>query len=183
MAKAVKAAIIIGLVATGVGLLATPGLVAGATFSSLGLTGASAFFATQFTTSLVLGAVSQAMNKSPASGINSGSTITARSPLAAHQVIYGRTRVGGNIVYMEGTEGNKYLHVVVAIAGHEIDAIEKYYLNDEEVTIDGSGNVTAGSYANRVRIQSKLGTDDQTAFSDLVSESDSLSLFLFFFEV
>lgn len=174
MAKAVKAAIIVGLVATGVGMLATPALVAGASFTSLGLTGASAFFATQFTTSLVLGAVSQAMNKSPASGINSGSTVTARSALAPHQVIYGRTRVGGNIVYMEGTEGNKYLHVVVAIAGHEIDAIEKYYLNDEEVTIDGSGNVTAGSYANKVRIQSKLGTDDQTAFSDLVSASDSL---------
>ena len=174
MAKAVKAAIVVGLVATGVGMLATPGLVAGASFSSLGLTGASAFFATQFTTSLVLGAVSQAMNKTSSGGVNSGSTVTARSALAPHQVIYGRTRVGGNIVYMEGTEGNKYLHVVVAIAGHEIDAIEKYYLNDEEVTIDGSGNVTAGSYANKVRIQSKLGTDDQTAFSDLVSASDSL---------
>jgi len=174
MAKAIKVAIIVGLVATGVGLIATPGLVAGATFSSLGLSGASAFFATQFTTSLVLGAVSQAMNKSSSGGVNSGSTITGRGALSPHQVIYGRTRVGGNIVYMEGTEGNKYLHVVVAIAGHEIDAIEKYYLNDEEVTIDGSGNVTAGSYSNRVRIQSKLGTDDQTAFTDLVSESDSL---------
>lgn len=174
MAKAVKAAIVVGLVATGVGMLATPGLVAGASFSSLGLSGASAFFATQFTTSLVLGAVSQAMSKGPSGGVASGSTITSRSALSPHQVIYGRTRVGGNIVYMEGTEGNKYLHVVVAIAGHEIDAIEKYYIGDEEVSIDGSGNVTAGSYANRIRIKHKLGTDDQTAFSDLVAESDSL---------
>lgn len=178
MAKAVKAAIIVGLVATGVGAL-TGAVASGSAFSLFGTTLAkgslSAYFATQFTTSLVLGAVSQAMSKTPAgSGVTSGSTITSRGALTPHQVIYGRTRVGGNIVYMEGTESNKYLHVVVAIAGHEIDAIEKYYLNDEEVSIDGSGNVTAGSYANRVRIQSKLGTDDQTAFSDLVSASNSL---------
>jgi hypothetical protein len=177
MAKAVKAAIVVGLVATGVGAL-TGAVASGSAFSLFGTTLAkgslSAYFATQFTTSLVLGAVSQAMGKSASGGVNSGSTITGRSALSPHQVIYGRTRVGGNIVYMEGTEGNKYLHVVVAIAGHEIDAIEKYYLNDEEVTIDGSGNVTAGSYANKVRIQYKLGTDNQTAFSDLVSASDSL---------
>jgi len=177
MAKAVKAAIVVGLVATGVGAL-TGAVASGSSFSLFGTTLAkgslSAYFATQFTTSLVLGAVSQAMNKTSSGGVNSGSTVTSRGSLSPHQVIYGRTRVGGNIVYMEGTEGNKYLHVVVAIAGHEIDAIEKYYLNDEEVTIDGSGNVTAGSYANRVKIQSKLGTDDQTAFSDLVSASDSL---------
>lgn len=177
MAKAVKVAIVVGLVATGVGALT--GLVAkGAAFSLFGTTLAkgslSAYFATQFTTSLVLGAVSQAMNKTSSGGIASGSTITSRGALTPHQVIYGRTRVGGNIVYMEATDGNKYLHIVVGIAGHEIDAIEKYYLNDEEVSIDGSGNVTAGSYANRVRIQSKLGTDDQTAFASLVSESDSL---------
>ena len=177
MAKAVKAAIIVGLIATGVGAI-TGAVASGSAFSLFGTTLAkgslSAYFATQFTTSLVLGAVSQAMNKGSSGGVASGSTITARSALSPHQVIYGRTRVGGNIVYMEGTEGNKYLHVVVAIAGHEIDAIEKYYLNDEEVSIDGSGNVTAGSYANRVRIKSKLGTDDQTAFSELVAESDSL---------
>lgn len=177
MAKAVQAAIIIGLVATGVGAL-TGAVASGSSFSLFGTTLAkgslSAYFATQFTTSLVLGAISQAMNKGSSDGVNSGSTITGRSALSPHQVIYGRTRVGGNIVYMEGTDNNRYLHVVVAIAGHEIDAIEKYYLNDEEVTIDGSGNVTAGSYANRVRIKSKLGTDNQTAFSELVSESDSL---------
>jgi hypothetical protein len=177
MAKAVKAAIVIGLVATGVGAL-TGAIASGSAFSLFGTTLAkgslSAYFATQFTTSLVLGAVSQAMSKNSSGAISSGATITGRNALSPHQVIYGRTRVGGNIVYMEGTDGNRYLHVVVAIAGHEIDAIEKYYLNDEEVSIDGSGNVTAGSYANRVRIKSKLGTDDQTAFSDLVSESDSL---------
>ena len=177
MAKAVKAAIVVGLIATGVGAI-TGAVASGSAFSLFGTTLAkgslSAYFATQFTTSLVLGAVSQAMNKGSSNGIASGSTITGRSPLSPHQIIYGRTRVGGNIVYMEGTNDNKYLHVVVAIAGHEIDAIEKYYFNDEEVVIAASGNTNTGTYANRVLIKSKLGTDDQTAFAELVSQSASL---------
>jgi hypothetical protein len=177
MAKAVKAAVVVGLVATGIGAL-TGAVAGGSAFSLFGTTLAkgslSAFFATQFTTSLVLGAVSQALAKNASSAVSSGNTITGKNPLSPLQVIYGRTRVGGSIVYMEGTDSNKYLHIVAAIAGHEIDGIEKFYFNDKEVTIDGSGNVSTGTYANKARIKFKLGTDDQTAFSDLVAESDSL---------
>lgn len=177
MAKAVKAAVVVGLVATGIGAL-TGAVAGGSAFSLFGTTLAkgslSAFFATQFTTSLVLGAVSQALAKNASSAVNSGNTVTGKNPLSPLQVIYGRTRVGGSIVYMEGTDSNKYLHIVAAIAGHEIDGIEKFYFNDEEVTIDGNGNVSTGTYANKARIKFKLGTDDQTAFSDLVAESDSL---------
>ena len=46
------------------------------------------------------------------------------------------------------------------------------YLNDEEVTIDGSGNVTAPTkYASKVRIKKHLGADDQAADATLASES------------
>jgi len=175
MAKAVKAAIIVAAVATGVGMLVAPGLIAGAgAIAGFAAQTAGAYFATTFVTTLVLGAVSKAMAKTPtgASITQQDKTVTSRQPIAPHNVIYGRTRIGGTILYMESTNVNKYLHVVVAIAGHEIDAIEKFYFNDAEVTIDGSGNVTAGQYKDRARIQYKLGTDDQTAFTDLVAESD-----------
>jgi len=175
MAKAVKAAIIIAAVATGVGMLVVPGLIAGAgAIAGFAAGTAGAYFATTFVSTLVLGAVSKAMAKTPtgAAITQQDKTVTSRQPIAPHNVIYGRTRIGGTILYMESTNVNKYLHVVVAIAGHEIDAIEKFYFNDAEVTIDGSGNVTAGQYKDRARIQYKLGTDDQTAFTDLVAESD-----------
>jgi len=175
MAKAVKAAIIIAAVATGVGMLVVPGLIAGAgAIAGFAAGTAGAYFATTFVSTLVLGAVSKAMAKTPtgAAITQQDKTVTSRQPIAPHNVIYGRTRIGGTILYMESTNVNKYLHVVVAIAGHEIDAIEKFYFNDAEVTIDGSGNVTAGQYKDRARIQYKLGTDDQTAFADLVAESD-----------
>jgi len=175
MAKAVKAAIIIAAVATGVGMLVAPGLIAGAgAIAGLAAGTAGAYFATTFVSTLVLGAVSKAMAKTPtgASITQQDKTVTSRQPIAPHNVIYGRTRIGGTILYMESTNVNKYLHVVVAIAGHEIDEVEKFYFNDVEVTIDGSGNVNAGQYKDKARIKYKLGTEDQTAFADLVAESD-----------
>jgi len=175
MAKAVKAAIIVAAVATGVGMLVAPGLIAGAgAIAGFAAQTAGAYFATTFVSTLVLGAVSKAMAKTPtgASITQQDKTVTSRQPIAPHNVIYGRTRIGGTILYMESTNANKYLHVVVAIAGHEIDEVEKFYFNDVEVGIDGSGNVEGGQYKDKARIQFKLGTDDQTAFADLVAESD-----------
>lgn len=137
--------------------------------------GAAVYYGTYYVAqTVILGSISRALIKQPSFGGGGigGTTVTGRSPIAPRQIIYGRTRVGGNTVYMEGTNSNKYLHIVIAFAGHEVDAVEKIYFNDEEVVFDGSGNVTTGSYANRVRIKTALGTDDQVAFADLVSESD-----------
>lgn len=133
-----------------------------------------ATFIKTFAVNFVLGTLAQSLSKSP-SPVNTsfGTAVSSRSSVAPHSIIYGRTRVGGTIAYMESTEDNKYLHVVVVLAGHEIDAVEKVYFDENEVTYDGSGNVTSTPYSDKARIKIKLGTDDQTAFSDLVSESDS----------
>ena len=138
--------------------------------------GAAIYYGTYYVAqTVILGTLSRALAKKPSfDGIQSGTTATTRSPTANRQIVYGRTRVGGTIVYMESTDSNKYLHLVVALAGHELDALEAVYFNDEEVSFDGSGNVTSGSYANKVRIKYALGTSDQAAFTDLVSESDGL---------
>lgn len=169
MAKAVKAAIIVAAIATGVGWVT--GMVAtGTAFASYAAGTISAYFARSFVTTLVLSALSSALSKKPSAGVG-GTTITSRNPVAPRQVVYGRTRVGGTIVYMEGTNSNKYLHLVVALTGHEIDGYEKLYFNDEELVVDGAGNVPAGSYANKVRVALVTGTASQAAFPDLVSES------------
>lgn len=158
-----------------------PQAIATAALSSVAATGitvsaalgAAVYYGTYYLAqSIILGALSKALIKQPSFGGVSGTTVTGKDSIAPRQIIYGRTRVGGTIVYMEGTNSNKYLHIVIALAGHEVDAIEKVYFNDEEVVFDGDGNVEAGKYANKVRIKTALGTDDQVAFSDLVSESD-----------
>ena len=176
MAKAVKTAVIVAGIATGAGMIMGAGALTAGAVTSLGFAAntAAAYFTRSFVTALVLGTLSSALTKSPAGfgGGIGGTTVTGRNSIAPRQIIYGRNRVGGTIVYMEGTNSNKYLHMVIALAGHEIDAIEKVYFGDEEVVFDGNGNVTTGKYANKVRIKTALGTDDQVAFTDLVSESD-----------
>jgi hypothetical protein len=98
-----------------------------------------------------------------------GQTINARQPLSNLQIVYGRTRVGGSIVHMETTSSNRFLHIVIAVAGHEIDAFEKVFFNDQLVTLDGNGF----GFGGKARVQFKMGTDDQTAFASLVSESSA----------
>jgi hypothetical protein len=99
--------------------------------------------------------------------------VSGVSAIQDHQIIYGRTKIGGVIVYKEATDNNKFLHVVTALAGHECEEIETVYLNDEALTLDGDGEVTApDKYAGKVRVNKHLGSTTQTADDDLVAESD-----------
>jgi hypothetical protein len=107
-----------------------------------------------------------------------GILTNARSPASAHQYVYGQVRKGGTTTFIEatGTE-NKYLHIVVAMAGHEVEEIGAIYINDEIVTIDGSGFVTSAPWNSKVRIKKHLGSATQAADSDLVAETSVTSTF------
>ena len=127
-----------------------------------------------FLTNLALGAALKALMPKPSfGGANRGYQTTAIGTALDHQIIYGKVRVGGARIYDEATgENNKYLHRVVAVAGHEIQSFDEIYINDEIVTLDGSGNVTSPSkYNGKVRIKLHLGSPDQTADTFLVDES------------
>lgn len=66
---------------------------------------------------------------------------------------------------------NGYLHLVVALAGHECESIEEVYLNDEAVgTLDANGLATTGRFSGLVRIKKHLGSTSQAADPDLVQE-------------
>lgn len=66
-----------------------------------------------------------------------------RGALEQRQLVLGRARVSGPMFYV-GSYGAMREHLVfaVALAGHEIDAVEAVYFDDERVVLDGSGNVT-----------------------------------------
>ena len=123
---------------------------------------------------IALGAAAlRALTPKPPSLGNRGYQTTAIGTALDHQIIYGKVRVGGARIYDEATgENNKYLHRVVAVAGHEIQSFDEIYINDEVVTLDGSGNVTSPSkYNGKVRIKLHLGSPNQTADTFLVNES------------
>jgi hypothetical protein len=165
-------------VSTGVAWFSTGFASAGA-FAGFASGTAGAFFARSFVTSLVLGALSRSLAKDPEEVITyQDKTVTTKQAIAPRSIIYGQTRVGGTIVYMETTESNKYLHLVIAFAGHEVSAFDNngtdgiVYFNEESVSYSlSTGLVSSGSYSGKAKVQVKLGTDNQTVFSDLDSAS------------
>lgn len=120
-----------------------------------------------------------------AKDVNAGNNLTGYdvaglSPAADHAIVYGKTKVGGAIVYKETTNSNKDLHILVALAGHEIESVEEVYLNDEQLTF-ASGLTTTlqtstapDKYDNKVYCAAFLGADNQAAASELVTVSSGL---------
>jgi alpha-tubulin suppressor-like RCC1 family protein len=100
-----------------------------------------------------------------------------RSPISARQIIYGRVKVSGTIVYLqESGARNEYLNIVLAVAGHEVEEIGDVYFN-EDLVLSGAGDGSAtGKYAGHADIYKKLGASGQTAFSALVTETSTATV-------
>lgn len=155
------------------------GLISAGTTFAFGGTAAliGGSFLKHFLVTTAMGVALNALTPKPSAG-QQGYSLRGQSGAALdHQIIYGEARVGGARVYDASTGGNnEFLHRILAFAGHEIDSYQEIYLNDEVVTLDGSGNVTSPSqYNGFVRIKTYLGTAAQTADSDLVAETASLT--------
>ena len=161
------------LASTAVGAATGSTLAFGAVFGAGA--GTFAYAASHFLVTTALGAALNALTPKPSVGANNASRgyqVTQTGSALDHQVIYGKVKVGAARVF-DGTTGgnNKFLHRVLAFTGHEVESFDEIYINDELVTLDGSGNVTSPSrYNGKVRIKEHLGTADQLADSDLVSE-------------
>ena len=96
---------------------------------------------------------------------NKGSLINAREAASPQEYVYGQVRKGGVITFLEASgPENKYLHMILALAGHEVEEIGSIYINDEVVSIDASGYVTGSRWKSKVRIYKHLG--NQTSATD-----------------
>tara|TARA_Y100001937_G_scaffold19714_1_gene27267 strand:- start:540 stop:3512 length:2973 start_codon:yes stop_codon:yes gene_type:complete len=193
--KTVKTAIIVGAIATGFAAIpaigsttaakAVGGFVTRGAFTA-GTQGLIGTFLISAGTQMVLSAVNKKLAPEvdlPNIGTNlqQGTMVTAKSGLAPHRVIYGKTRVGGVMVYAEATGStNDFLHIIFTIAGHEINDITKLFLNENEVPLTQDGADSDGiarlfpssgnQYEGKLRFKKHLGTDAQVADADLVSE-------------
>lgn len=150
--------------------------------------GIAAFSWSAFAVNASLGlaslALGEAMQKKPAVAKMASRTQNIREPVSPRVEIYGRQKVGGKLIFAETTNGNdkaifpdldndtKHLHLVFAVAGHEIEGFETFYVGNRRVTLGANGFPESGPYRRHIRIRYKTGTADQTAFSELVAESD-----------
>jgi hypothetical protein len=88
-------------------------------------------------------------------------THVIRSSVANRQIVYGRAMVSGPLIFAATDISNRDLHMVIAIAGHEIDAVESVYFND-----DLSSDSKFSGYET---ITAHLGATDQVADANLVA--------------
>ena len=97
-------------------------------FSATVAAGSFAAIAIGFGTQFLLGAALQALTPKPSlSGASRGYQVNTRGSALDHQIIYGKVRVGGAIVYDEATgTNNKFLHRIIAVAGHEVESCLLY---------------------------------------------------------
>ncbi len=116
-----------------------------------------------------LSMVSRALAPKPNIGAQlKGITQTTREAAATRKIIYGKMRVGGNVVFIAHSgSDNKFLHMAVVFATHYINSYEEVWFNDNKIWTATGG--FQGSWGDYVTMDtSKLGTSGQEA-SDLLT--------------
>ena len=132
------------------------------------------YLATTAITSWALSALAPDAGGSGGIGGSRGLMVNATDPAAPHDIVYGTVRKGGVRTYVESTgDENKFLHMILVLAGHELAGIDDIYLNDEVVTLDAGGFVTSGNWNSKVRIKKHLG-NEIVADALLVAESNQI---------
>lgn len=103
-----------------------------------------------------------------------GRTRQFRQPITSWKWVVGDVRVSGPLTFIESTDDDKYLHMVVTLACHPCDAWKTVYLNDYPIypeDLDGSDVVSGGRYDGKVKIQVDLGTSGSQPFPDLSADA------------
>jgi len=111
----------------------------------------------------------------PTQDTMSSRNVTAKNPVGTREIVYGKTRKGGVIVWqhVHGSDSysdvDEFLGIVVAWHHGEAEEIETIYLGDEIAWHNGyykdrfASNGTSSATGNKIIIVNKLGTQGQSA--------------------
>lgn len=114
---------------------------------------------------------------------NPGTGVAIRQASAPRNVVYGRSRLGGVMIYATDSGfRNGWFRCVVAHTGHEVQAVSALYLDGKLVKVNSSGdalneflydwqgtkyNWGNDSHGPWVHWEFRLGTSPQASFADL----------------
>ena len=101
-----------------------------------------------------------------------GLRVNSKTQLKAIQVLYGRARVGGNIVYMKTTgQSNRELHTIWGVGEGPIDGFEEVWFGDVKVWDAAKISANSGQletpYKGWFDFDYRLGTNAQSRFSQV----------------
>ena len=128
------------------------------------ITNPLAAFAVNFIGSMVVSTIlSKVFAKKPKA--NFQQQLSSRSEMIKQAIItrdtvYGTTKKSG-ILFMAGTDNDKNLHLVIQLASHEIQAIDRVYFGDEELTLASAGTDADGITVFKVTAPSKYATESK----------------------
>ena len=111
-------------------------------------------------------------------GTSSGLLANTRTATAPQEIVYGTIRKGGVVTYIESTGAtNKFLHQIIVLAGHEVNAIGNVYINDVTVTIGADYFVSDARWKDdsnnpKIYVRKFLGADNQNVYSELNAITD-----------
>jgi hypothetical protein len=93
-------------------------------------------------------------------------TVTVREPVMPREIVYGRARKGGVIVFLNAS-GNRdqFLDLVIVLAAHSVKSIGAVYF-EGEMALNAAGEAQ-GRWAGKVTVEKRLGTANQSALSAL----------------
>lgn len=129
--------------AAALGVSVTGAIGGGAAITGIASTfGTFGFAAVGFLSQTAIGLALNALAPKPSLGGNRGYQVNTRGGALDHQIIYGKVRVGGAVVFETSVEGqtdnpdidNQFLYQVIAHAGHEIEGYEDVFINGKKVT-------------------------------------------------
>ena len=155
---------------------------------------AVAYFAPQLSAALVSAGLtattaaaitSAAVSTAIAAGLAAGASLLAGRPttnatpgifrqsVSNSFIVYGKRRVGGLMVFFHPLFGGKfhYRFFVIAVAGHRCKGVVRWFLNDEQVSVNSAGLVTSGPYAGNAWLWFGRGTDAQEAPSTFLTDT------------
>ena len=82
--------------------------------------------------------------------------VTSRAPDKSREIVYGKNRIGGQLVY-NGSTGtdSQFYHMIVVLAPHVVAGIDEVFIGDTQA-FDTSGNAI-GDYAGKAVVYKELG--------------------------
>lgn len=138
--------------------------------------GVAGGFVVKLGASLLLSAAASALQKKPsfaasASSQIAGRDVTIREAVAPCEIVYGRSRKGGVIVFLHadsrpGSSTLDELNLIIILASHQVRSIGNIYL-DGELACTADSLIGTGRFFDRLYVNRALGAADQFAFTGL----------------
>lgn len=110
--------------------------------------------AISFAVGSIMGAIFKPRSNNGFASEAQGRTQVVRSNVQPRNLIYGRAMTSGPLIFAastdEGSAKNKYMHLVIALADHQCDAVEEVYLGEDPVgPLNSAGYPTGGKFAKK----------------------------------